>query len=294
MTRVIENLAEISADYDTLYCDLWGCLHDGRQVYTAAVAALQKYRQSGGQVVLMTNAPRPAASVIAQIERLGAPPDAWDLVVSSGDAAQIAMLDAWAGREVWHLGPPKDDVFFTDLPRDKMTDADAPVRVPLEEAEVIICTGLFDDTTETPEDYRKTLEKALDRGLPMLCANPDIVVDLGERRVYCAGAIAALYADMGGKVTLYGKPHAPIYDLARRRLAEGDGTRAPVSPLIIGDGILTDVEGGVNEGTDVLFVTGGLAFDKFGDDVEKPVREMLLEWLAQHGREPKWAIGRLR
>ncbi|MFD1882554.1 TIGR01459 family HAD-type hydrolase [Paracoccus pacificus] len=288
MTRVIARLADISSDYDTLFCDLWGCLHNGREPYPAAVAALQGFRKDGKRVVLMTNAPRPSQSVIAQLDRMGVPRDAWDIVVSSGDAAQVAMLDGWAGHNVWHLGTGKDDGFFNDLPEDRR-DA-AIVRVPFEVAEGIVNTGPFNETTETPEDYRKTFQKAIARDLPMLCANPDIVVDLGDRRIYCAGALAQLYAEMGGRVALFGKPHAPIYDLARKRLGVDNSNRT----LAIGDGIATDVLGAAEQGIDALFVTGGLAFDAFGDDVENPDHGMLTGWLDPHKLSPEFAIGRLR
>ena len=288
MTRIISSLAEVSASYDALFCDLWGCLHNGKQPFPAAVAALQAFRAQGGQVCLMTNAPRPNQYVIAQLDRMGVPRDAWDLVVSSGDAAQDAMFAGAVGRNVWHIGIEKDHGFFTDIP-DAHRDA-APIRrVPLEEAEGIIASGPFDELNETPEDYRDRFQGAADRGLPMLCANPDLVVDLGETRIYCAGAIAQLYAEMGGEVLYFGKPHAPIYDLARRRL-DSHAARE----LAIGDGIGTDIAGAVAQGIDSLFVTGGLAADHLGDDVERPDPARLADWTRAQGVVPTLAIGRLR
>lgn len=288
MTQVIARLAEVSSDYDTLFCDLWGCLHNGREAYPAAVAALQKFRANGSRVVLMTNAPRPSQYVIAQLDRMEVPRDAWDIVVSSGDAAQSAMLDGWAGPKVWHLGSSKDDGFFDDLPEDRKDAGIA--RVPFEEAEGIVNTGPFHEDTESPDDYRKTFQKAIARDLPMICANPDIVVDVGERRIYCAGALAQLYAEMGGRVALFGKPHQPIYDLARKRLGMDGSSRT----LVVGDGIGTDILGAEEQGLDALFVTGGLAFDAFGDDVESPDPAKLTEWLARQELAPRYAIGRLR
>ncbi len=289
MTRIIRSLSEIALNYDVLYCDLWGCLHNGAAPYPAAVAALRAFREGGGQVVLMTNAPRPSQYVIAQLDRIGTPRDCYDIVVSSGDASQDAIFSGAAGRKVWHLGPPKDDGLFTDIPPE-WADAPAIERVPLEDAEGIVCTGPFDEDTEVPADYHARFLLAKTRGLPMICANPDIVVDLGARRIYCAGALAAYYEDMGGPVSYFGKPHPPIYDRARRLLNLGDDARI----LAIGDGILTDVPGAAGEGIDALFVTGGLAHDQFGPDVENPDPEMLDAWLRERQQDPQYSIGRLR
>ncbi|SET18864.1 TIGR01459 family HAD-type hydrolase [Paracoccus homiensis] len=289
MTRIIESLSQVGTNYDVLFCDLWGCLHNGQQPYLAAVAALQEFRRNGGQVCLMTNAPRPNPYVIAQLDRMGVPRDAWDIVVSSGDAAQDAMFDGAVGRKVWHIGTDKDDGFFNDVPAE-WADAPAVTRVPLDEAEGIVCTGPFDERSETPEDYRARLMLAKQRGLKMLCANPDIVVDMGETRIYCAGALAEFYEDLGGTSYYFGKPHAPIYQRARRLMNLGDQARI----LVVGDGIRTDVKGAMQEGIDCLFVTGGLAAEAFGPDVESPDADLLREWLATHGASPELSIGRLR
>ena len=289
MTRIIASLAEISAGYDALFCDLWGCLHNGKQPYAAAVAALQAFRAQGGKVCLMTNAPRPNQYVIRQLDRMGVPRDCWDLVVSSGDAAQDAMFEGAVGRRLWHIGTEKDLGFFTDIPDDHR-DAAPVVRVPLEEAEGIVASGPFDELHETPADYRERFLAARDRGLPMLCANPDIVVDLGETRIFCAGALAEYYESMGGKALYFGKPHAPIYDRARRLMDLGPDARY----LAVGDGIATDIKGAEAQGVDSIFVTGGLAADAFGSDVEHPDAALLLDWLAVQQRAPTFAIGRLR
>ena len=288
MTRIIGSLAEIATDYDVLFCDLWGCVHNGITAYPAAIAAMQEFRRGGGQVCLMTNAPRPAAQVEASFGRLGIPRDAWDVIVTSGDAAQDAMFAGAVGRKVWHLGPAKDDSFF-DVPPE-WNDAPPIERVPLEEAEGIVCTGPFDEDTETPEDYRARLLLARVEGMKLLCANPDIVVDLGERRIYCAGAIAEFYTDLGGDSLYFGKPHPPIYDLARRKLNLKDGARV----LCVGDGINTDIAGAVGEGLDSIFITGGLAAEHMGDDVEAPDPVRLEDWLRQRMVDPTFAMGRLR
>lgn len=287
MTRIIPALADISASYDVLFCDLWGCVHNGRVAYPAAVAALQAFRRGGGRVALLTNAPRPRGLIEIQIGRLGVPRDAWDVIVTSGDAAQDAMLDGVVGQRVWHIGTAKDDGFFTET-----TDPRAAAirRVDLDDAQGIVATGPFDELAETPEDYRAVLAGAQARGLKMLCVNPDIVVDVGDTRIYCAGALAQLYEQMGGEALYFGKPHPPIYDLARRRLDLGADARI----LAIGDGIATDVEGGRAQGLDTLFITGGLAADELGVDVENPDPALLDAWLGRYGHGPEYAMGRLR
>jgi HAD superfamily hydrolase (TIGR01459 family) len=292
MTQLITSLSEISGRYDALLCDLWGCLHNGVAPFPGAVSALRAFRAGGGRVVLLTNAPRPAADVAAGLDRLGVPRDAWDVVVSSGDAAQDAMFAGAVGRRVWHLGPEKDDGFFTNVPPE-WADAAPIERVALDDAEGIVCTGPFDEINEVPEDYRPQFLLAKTKGLPMLCANPEIVVDLGHRRIYCAGALAALYEEMGGNALYFGKPHPPIYDLARRRLAAIGGADDG-RILAIGDGIGTDIAGAAGEGIDALFVTGGLAADQFGPDVDNPDLKVLREWLGVRQQAPQYAIATLR
>ena len=289
MTEIIEALSQIGDRYDALFCDLWGCLHNGKQPYPAAVAALQAYRAAGGRVCLMTNAPRPQQYVQAQLDRMGVPRDAWDIIVSSGDAAQDAMFAGAVGRRVWFIGTEKDDGFFNDIPPE-WRDAPPIERVPLDEAEGIVCTGPFDEVNEVPEDYRARLMLAREAGLTMLCANPDIVVDMGETRIYCAGALAALYEEMGGIALYFGKPHPPIYDRARRLMNLGADARV----LAVGDGVFTDVQGALQEGIDALFVTGGLAAEAMGPDVEHPDPARMTEWLGARQMAPQWAIGRLR
>ena len=286
MTQLITGLSEVQDDYDLLFCDLWGCLHDGLRVYPAAVEALRGFRAAGGTVALMTNAPRPNSSVERQLGRLGAPRDCWDLIVSSGDAALEAVKAGRWGRRVYHIGADRDESFFDEAPVE---------RVAMKEAETAIVTGLRDDSTETPEDYRDELREMQLRGLRMLSANPDIAVDVGSKRVFCAGALAAAYEAIGGESVAYGKPHPPIYDLARRRAESLAGRPFEAERILcVGDGILTDVAGGIAEGLDVLFVTGGLAAERLGPDPERPEPGKLDAYLAEHRLSPRYAIGRLR
>jgi len=290
MTRIIASLSEISEQYDALFVDLWGCVHNGVNALPEAVAALQNYRAGGGKVILVTNSPRPRAGVQKQLVHFGVPDDAWDSIATSGDSARSAMYRGVVGQRVWHLGPPTDGRFFA--PPEIL---DAPVdiaRVPLEEAEGIACTGAFDPQAD-PEVLRPELTLALERGLPLLCANPDIVVDRGHVREWCAGAVAQLYTEMGGTSLYFGKPHAPIYDLARRRLSGLGVTVADDRILAIGDGILTDVAGAIGEGIDSLFISGGLAAAET-KTVTQPDPDALTAYLAKEKSTSTYTIGHLR
>jgi HAD superfamily hydrolase (TIGR01459 family) len=297
MTQIITRFAEISTRYRAVFCDLWGCLHDGKKAHPAAVAALQGFKAQGGTVLLLTNSPRPKSSVVIQLDGFGVPRDCYDEVVSSGDAAQYALITGAVGHRVHHIGAPKDQPFFTDFADDlaqTRTTHDPIVQVPLTEAEGLVVTGLVDDTTETPDDYRATLLYAKTKGLKLLCANPDIVVDLGDKRLFCAGAIAQAYDAMGGESLYFGKPHPPIYDLARRRLAALIGVIPDDDILCIGDGIATDVLGGAQEGFDTLFITGGLEAARFGADAASPDQTLLDDWLEDQEMSATFAMGYLR
>lgn len=290
MTRIVETLAEISDLYDAVFCDLWGCVHNGVDAFDEAVDALRAFKAQGGTVLLLTNAPRPRASVATQLDRIGVPRDCWDVIATSGDSARAAMLNGAVGGKVWHIGEPHDAPFFA--PMDLIEDAIDVTRVTLEDAEGIVCTGPFDALAD-PAEMRPQFLLAKTRGLKLLCANPDIVVDRGESREWCAGALAQLYTEMGGESLYFGKPHPPIYDLARRRLEQmGKGT-SDDRILAIGDGILTDVRGGVGENIDTLFITGGLARAETGTD-HQPDPTKLARFLTDEQMEPTYSIGMLR
>ena len=298
MTRIIDSLADISEMYDAVFCDLWGCVHDGLRPFPGAVAALRDYRARGGSVLLLTNAPRPRDAVAGQLDRIGVPRDCWDIIATSGDSARAAMLTGAVGTRVWHVGEPHDEPFFG--PMGLIEDALDIERVALEEAEGIVCTGPFDPHAD-PAVLRPQFLLAKSRGLKLLCANPDIVVDRGEDREWCAGALARLYTEMGGESLYFGKPHPPIYDLARRRLGQIGVVTGDDRILAIGDGIATDVLGGLGEGIDTLFVTGGLARDETGTGEgaagtppDRPDPEMLSGFLDAANIEPTYAIGMLR
>jgi len=294
MTRIITALSEISSQYDALFVDLWGCLHDGVHAFPEAVAALQSYRKSGGKVVLLTNAPRSRTSVQQQIEDMGVPDDCWDTIASSGDSARAAMFRGVVGEKVWYIGPDSDLSFF-----DPIHIVENPVniqRVPLEQAEGIVCVGPFDPHAD-PSVMRPEFLLAKQKGLKLLCANPDIVVDRGGVREYCAGALAALYTEMGGQSIYTGKPHPPIYDLARNRLNELGNTIPDSKILCIGDGIGTDIKGAMGEDLDALFISGGLAASetKTGPAPDgQPDPDALTVFLDKAMTTTRYAMGYLR
>jgi len=291
MTRIITALSEISSRYDALYVDLWGCLHDGVRAYTDAVVALQAYRATGGTVVLLTNSPKPRAGVETQIRGFGVPDDAWDTIATSGDSARAAMFLGVVGKKVWFMGEEERDAGFFE-PMHVIENPVTITRVPLIEAEGIVCCGPFDPLAD-PDVNRPEFLYAKQKGLKLLCANPDIVVDRGEVREWCAGALARLYTQMGGKSFYFGKPYPPIYDLAQRRLIE-IGKDVPVSRILaIGDGVQTDIAGASGEGLDSLFISGGLAATETRTQAQ-PDPDALNRYLEKEKSNPTYTIGQLR
>lgn len=290
MTQIITSLSEVSDRYDAVFCDVWGCLHNGRAPFPAAVSALQDFRAGGGTVVLVTNAPRSRFEVATQLDRIGVPRDAWDVIATSGDSARAAMFTGAIGDKAYFIGYDSDLSVFEPL---KLVEDPVDVqRVPLEDATGIVCCGPEDPYAD-PSVYRPQFLYAKTRGLKLLCFNPDIVVDVGDKRQYCAGALAQLYTEMGGTSLYFGKPHPPIYDLARRRLAAMHRAATDDRILCIGDGIGTDVLGGSGEGLDVLFVTGGLALEETKTK-DQPDPDALHAFLDGAQMNPTYSIGFLR
>jgi len=291
MTRIIPALSEISAQYDALFVDLWGCVHDGVTAYPEAIAALQAYRKSGGIVILVTNSPKPREGVAAQLGQFGVPADAYDSIASSGDSARSAMFRGMVGEKVYFMGEWTRDSGFFD-PIEIINDPAHITRVPLQEAEGIVCCGPFDPMAD-PAVNRADFLYAKQKGMKLLCANPDIVVDRGEVREWCAGALAALYTEMGGESLYFGKPHPPIYDLARRRLNALANKVDSSRILAIGDGIHTDIQGAQGEDIDSLFITGGLAASETKTK-DQPDADALEAFVTKQMITPTYAIGRLR
>jgi HAD superfamily hydrolase (TIGR01459 family) len=279
----IERFAPLASGYDVVLSDVWGVVHNGVAAFPEACDALVRFRAGGGTVLLITNAPRPAHVVAKLLDRLNVPHTAYDGIVSSGDVTQDVML-ARRDQKVFHIGPGRDHPTFAEL---------GITLAPAESADYVLCSGLFDDETETPEDYDGLLAQLRARGLLMVCANPDLVVERGEQLLYCAGAIADRYAARGGEVLYAGKPHRPIYEtaLAKATAVRGQGP-ALDRVLAIGDSVRTDLAGATAFGIDCLFVTAGIHAEELGGR-DSPDAALLKTIFADANVFPKAVMRRL-
>ena len=274
---LLPNFSALAREYDVVLSDVWGVIHNGIAAHPHACDALMRMRAQGGIVILVTNAPRQNEVVARQLERLHVPRQTYNAIVSSGDVTR-SVIQQRRGQSLYHLGPERDRSIFTGL----------EVRfAPLETADYVVCSGLEDDETETADDYRSRLEFMLSRNLFMVCGNPDVVVERGSTLVYCAGAIADLYARMGGEVLYAGKPYPPIYDMALAKAESASGRKiAPSRVLAIGDSVRTDLKGARTVGIDFLFVTSGIHAEELGSR-EEPDGAALLATFAAAGGMPK-------
>jgi HAD superfamily hydrolase (TIGR01459 family) len=284
MADFIEHFEPLARDYDVLFCDVWGVIHNGIAAFPAACDALLRFRVRGGSAILITNAPRSGDAVARILDRLGVPREAYDAITSSGDVTR-GIVAKRVGQRVFHLGPPRDTSIFAGL---DVTFA------PLASADYVVCSGLFDDTTETPDSYRAALAEMRARSLLMVCANPDIVVERGDTLVYCAGALADAYAGLGGEVLYCGKPYAPIYEtaLATASVARAGQLVERKRLLAIGDSVRTDLKGADAFGLDYLFVTSGIHAKEYGSR-EAPDLAALNAIFADAGVRPKAAMREL-
>jgi len=280
---LITEFSTIASGYDVVLSDVWGVIHNGITSYPHACDALMRFRAGGRVVVLITNAPRPSESVARQLDRLDVPRESYDAIVSSGDVTR-SVIKKRDGQSLYHLGPERDRSIFSEL--------DVHFAPP-ETADYVVCSGLKDDESETPDDYRPLLESLLARKLFMVCGNPDVVVERGSTLVYCAGAIADLYASLGGEVLYAGKPYPPIYEMAlakaetaaRHKIASG-------RVLAVGDSVRTDLKGARAMGLDFLFVTSGIHAEELGSR-EEPDHAALTATFAAAGGMPKAVIREL-
>ena len=251
---ILAHAEPLLAGYDVLFCDVWGVLHDGHRAFVEACDALLRFRTRGGTVILVSNAPVPKERVAAMLDARGVPRSAWDDIVASGEIALRHISEKGYAR-VFCIGPSdRDAATFAGL---------TAARSDLDDAEAVLCTGLNDDVNETADDYRPLLERARALGLPFVCANPDLVVDVGGTQYLCAGAIADLYERMDGVVFWAGKPHANAYEAARTAAEKLRGT--PVSReriLAIGDSLRTDLKGAEAAGIAAIFVASGIHRDE--------------------------------
>jgi HAD superfamily hydrolase (TIGR01459 family) len=280
--RFVAQLRDLVAGVDVVLSDIWGVVHNGLESFPEACEALHTFRAQGGTVILITNAPRPADSVQRQLRKLGVADDVYDAIVSSGDLTRN-FITGRLGQSMYWIGPERDNSIHRGL--------DAKF-APLEQADYIVCTGPFDDETETPEDYREMMQQALARKLTLVCANPDIIVERGDRLIYCAGAIAELYRELGGDVVFYGKPHRPIYDQAMALAKAKRGADTPLDRVLaIGDSVRTDLTGAKAFGIDCLFVTRGIHAGEF-EGIERmeaaAVKELFGDPPKALMRELKW------
>ncbi|MCX8996293.1 TIGR01459 family HAD-type hydrolase [Rhizobiaceae bacterium BDR2-2] len=281
MAALIDAFQDIVADYDVILCDVWGVLHNGVTPFMPASHALAAARKAGRTVVLITNSPRPRPGVIAQLDAIGVPAAAYDRIVTSGDVTRD--LIAAGPKRIFLLGPERD------LPLVEGLDVDL---VSAGEAESLVCTGLFDDETETPEDYRDMLLAMRDRNVPMICANPDLIVERGDRLIPCAGALAVYYEQLGGTTRVAGKPHRPIYDAALAAARELRGDVDPARILAIGDGLPTDVRGALDYGLDLLYIGGGIHAAEY--TVNGVMDDALVnDWLKRENAAPKYWMPKL-
>ena len=262
----LPHLGAVAGDYDILLCDVWGVIHNGRESWAAPCEALSRFNTQGGHVVLISNSPRPSSDVIAQLDGLGVPRDAWKAFVTSGDATRAELAKRAPGPALI-VGPERDGPLYEGLNLETTKDAG--------EAAFISVTGLFDDTTETPEDYREMLAPGAARDLELICANPDRVVQRGDQLIYCGGALADLYESLGGRVVMAGKPYGAIYDLALKEAEQLLGRAVDRSRVLcIGDGVVTDVMGANAQALDCLFIAQGIHGDqaKGADGTLDPAR----------------------
>lgn len=275
--ELVGGLEEVADRYDLLLCDVWGVLHDGIAAFPRASAALAEFRARGGRVILVSNAPRPGRVVVAQLRRLGVPPEAFDDIRTSGDLTREIVMDQ-GERAFHHIGPPRDLGLFEGL---------AVRPVPLDHADYVVCTGLFDDDTENVETYRETLARMRERDLLMVCANPDLVVERGEQLIVCAGALAAAYEELGGRTVTPGKPHPPIYEAALKLGAELLGRPVPRSRVLaVGDAIRTDIAGGHGAGIATMFVVRGIHAGEIDFPEEGLEPDLLLAWIEGQAVRP--------
>ena len=277
MVRRIGTLGDISGDYDVILSDVWGVLHNGVCVFLDAAKALAAARAGGATVVLVTNSPRLRQSVIDQLRALGVSDDAYDRIVTSGDVTR--GLIEQGPKKVFLLGPERDLPLLEGLGTEIIAVSAA--------ADCVVCTGFFDDETETPEVYTEMLRELLSRHVPMICANPDLVVEHGHRINPCAEAIAAYYKQMGGETRIAGKPHAPIYTAALEEARDARGDFETSRVMAIGDGMPTDVHGALAAGFDLLYISGGIHVADYALHGETN-EDLLKAWLKAKKATPLW------
>lgn len=280
MIRFADRFRDLAPDFDIVLSDVWGVIHNGVAAFPEACEALQAFRENGGTVVMITNAPRPSAPVVDFLRGLKISDETYDAIVSSGDVTTHYIADH-RGQKPYYLGPQRDRAIYDNMKIDF---------VPLEDADYIIDVGLVHEETEHPDDYRGMLQKGVARRMPMICANPDLVVERGDKLVFCAGSLAELYRNLGGEVIFAGKPHRPIYDQAlatalEKRKARGEGDGKAPRVLAIGDSVRTDLEGANSFGIPCLFVISLIHAADFGSH-DDPDEEAMARLFSSASKPP--------
>ena len=255
MTNVIKTFSEISDKYTAVICDLWGCLHNGVESFPEALRALEDFKASNGKVVLVTNAPRPIANVEHQIASLGIKETHYDMLLTSGELTSN-YIDKISENQlsIFHIGGKRHHSIYKDMIHEKKISIEVE---NIAHSDLIVCTEPFNPSKDQLSDYDNTLKAGIDKDLTLLCANPDLVVDVGDKREMCAGSLALMYKEMGGNVIYFGKPHKNIYQEVYSFLNKVCDSKVK-SILCIGDGLTTDIRGANNEKLDSLLVVGGL------------------------------------
>jgi HAD superfamily hydrolase (TIGR01459 family) len=281
MAERIGSLNDIAQHYDVILCDVWGVLHNGVHSFPDASVALRTAREAGVTVVLITNSPRPYTEVMPQLLSLGVDAAAYDRMVTSGDVTRTLIAEG--PKKIYFIGAGRDHPLLEGL---------GTIIVGEDDADIIVCAGFVDDETETPDMYRDLLARIASRKIPMICANPDLVVERGHRLIPCAGALAALYEELGGTTLIAGKPHTPIYTAA---LAAAESLRGPIDlsrVLAIGDGMPTDVRGAISQGLELLYISAGIHARDYMDGETTNVAA-LDDFLERHQAQPRWWMPRL-
>lgn len=283
---IITGVAELAPAYDVFILDLWGVLHDGEKPYAGAVQCMAKLRQAGKRLAILSNAPRRAASVARRIAEIGFAPASYDLILSSGEDAWMSLAErgkpgadgfyAALGPRCYHLGPDWDKGILRDLPIEVVDNPEI--------ADFTLTTGICNRGDQL-ERYEPILRRIAQRKLPMICANPDLVVINAGRRELCAGTLAQRYEQLGGQVRYHGKPHAGVY--ARIFALLGHVERARV--LAVGDSLRTDMAGAKAAGIAGLLVLGGIHADEFASNPA-----LIASACAASGLQPVAAIADLR
>jgi HAD superfamily hydrolase (TIGR01459 family) len=277
----IQRLSDVLGNYDAIISDVWGVLHNGVIATAGAQQALAAARRAGKPVALLTNSPRLPHLVAEQLRDFGVVEPCYDALVSSGGVTRD-LLEAEGAKTFFHIGPERDAGLYQGL---------AAKPAPLESADLLLCTGLFDDETETAEQYRPMLEAALARRLRLYCANPDLIVERGDRLIPCAGAIADLYETMGGPVIWVGKPKPLVYERARRALEAALGRPLALNRVLcIGDAFRTDIAGANAEGHDVIMTLAGIHGHQIGLDGETYSLEALENLAAETRQRPTFCM----